>query len=47
MLREPANRMDSDRERALVARSRSDASAFGELYDYEVTITTLRAGSPS
>jgi RNA polymerase sigma-70 factor (ECF subfamily) len=26
--------MDSDRERALVARSRSDASAFGELYDY-------------
>ena len=34
MLREPASRMDSDRERALVARSRSDASAFGELYDY-------------
>ena len=26
--------MDPDRERALVARSRSDASAFGELYDY-------------
>jgi RNA polymerase sigma-70 factor (ECF subfamily) len=26
--------MDSDRERALVARSRFDASAFGELYDY-------------
>ena len=27
-------RMDSDRERALVERSRSDASAFGELYDF-------------
>jgi RNA polymerase sigma-70 factor (ECF subfamily) len=26
--------MDNDRERALVARSRSDASAFAELYDY-------------
>ena len=26
--------MDPDRERALVARSRSDASAFGDLYDY-------------
>jgi RNA polymerase sigma-70 factor (ECF subfamily) len=34
MVREPASRMDTDRERALVARSRSDASAFGELYDY-------------
>lgn len=34
MLRDPASRMDADRERALVARSRSDASAFGELYDY-------------
>jgi RNA polymerase sigma-70 factor (ECF subfamily) len=27
-------RMDVERERALVARSRSDASAFGELYDF-------------
>jgi RNA polymerase sigma-70 factor (ECF subfamily) len=27
-------RMDIERERALVARSRSDASAFGELYDF-------------
>jgi RNA polymerase sigma-70 factor (ECF subfamily) len=26
--------MDNDRERALVARSRSEASAFGELYDF-------------
>lgn len=29
-----ASRMDSERERALVARSRLDASAFGELYDF-------------
>lgn len=29
-----ATRMDVVRERALVARSRTDASAFGELYDY-------------
>ena len=28
------SRMDPQRERALVARSRFDASAFGELYDY-------------
>jgi RNA polymerase sigma-70 factor (ECF subfamily) len=28
------SRMDVERERALVARSRSDASAFGELYDF-------------
>lgn len=27
-------RLDSDRERALVERSRSDASAFAELYDF-------------
>ena len=30
----PATRMDAVREQALVARSRTDASAFGELYDY-------------
>jgi len=29
-----ASRMDPERERALVARSRLDASAFGELYDF-------------
>lgn len=29
-----ASRMDSERERALVARSRFDAAAFGELYDF-------------
>jgi RNA polymerase sigma-70 factor (ECF subfamily) len=29
-----ATRMDAVREQALVARSRTDASAFGELYDY-------------
>src|SRR5436190_18605406 len=29
-----STRMDPQRERALVARSRSDASAFGELYDF-------------
>jgi RNA polymerase sigma-70 factor (ECF subfamily) len=29
-----ASRMDPDRERTLVARSRFDASAFGELYDF-------------
>src|SRR5580765_5627019 len=28
------SRMDPQRERALVARSRVDASAFGELYDF-------------
>ncbi len=30
----PVTRMDAERERALVARSRSDASAFAELYDF-------------
>ena len=29
-----ASRMDRDRERTLVERSRSDAAAFGELYDF-------------
>jgi RNA polymerase sigma-70 factor (ECF subfamily) len=29
-----ASRMDPERERALVARSRIDASAFGDLYDF-------------
>jgi RNA polymerase sigma-70 factor, ECF subfamily len=29
-----ASRMDTDRERALVAASRSDPSAFGQLYDF-------------
>lgn len=29
-----ASRMDPERERALVARARSDGAAFGELYDY-------------
>ena len=29
-----ASRMDRDRERTLVARARSDAAAFGELYDF-------------
>jgi RNA polymerase sigma-70 factor (ECF subfamily) len=28
------SRMDRDRERTLVARARSDAAAFGELYDF-------------
>jgi RNA polymerase sigma-70 factor, ECF subfamily len=43
--------MDSERERALVARSRLDASAFGELYDFYLPkiygYVIRRVGEPS
>jgi RNA polymerase sigma-70 factor (ECF subfamily) len=31
---QPGSRLDRDHERALVARARADAAAFGELYDF-------------
>ena len=36
MVVDAGTRMDSERERALAARSRFDASAFAELYDFDL-----------